>query len=91
MMRALEVIFLYYIHFYITNNWCCIIEEDTREKGKLYKPQSRLSSSQENLSSAERAQEYARLLANDRKPERLGRKRTKDKSNLESFKEELRQ
>lgn len=45
----------------------------------------------ENLSSAERAQEYARLLAIDRKPERLGKKKMKDKSNLESFKEELRQ
>ncbi|GLV43053.1 uncharacterized protein CBL_14269 [Carabus blaptoides fortunei] len=66
-------------------------KEDTREKGKLYKPQSRLPSIHENLSSAERAQEYARLLAIDRKPERLGKKKMKDKSNLESFKEELRQ
>lgn len=65
--------------------------EDTKDKGKLYKPQSRIAPTQENLSSAERAQEYARLLAADRKPERLGKKRQKDKSNLESFKEELRQ
>lgn len=67
-------------------------EEDTREKGKLYKPQSRLaSSSQELPSSAEQAQAYAKLLAVDRKPERLGKKKPLTKSNLESFKEELRQ
>ncbi|XP_044741339.1 U2 snRNP-associated SURP motif-containing protein isoform X2 [Chrysoperla carnea] len=67
--------------------------EDTKEKGKLYKPQSRLSSNNENLSSAEKAQEYARLLAGDVKPERLGKKKenNKKKSNLELFKEELKQ
>lgn len=43
--------------------------------------------------SAERAQEYARLLSsNDQKPDRLGKKKEKDKkkSNLEMFKEELK-
>lgn len=66
-------------------------EEDTRERGKLYKPQSRLSSVQETSSSAEKAQAYARLLAGDKKPERLGKRKQQVKSNLESFKEELRQ
>lgn len=66
-------------------------KEDTKDKGKLYKPQSRISTSQELLTSAERAQAYARMLAVDKKPERLGKKKPSGKSNLESFKEELRQ
>lgn len=68
-----------------------IAEEDTREKGNIYKPQLRLSTSQDPLSSAEKAQAYARLLASDKKPERLGKRKQPTKSNLESFKEELRQ
>ncbi|XP_049858071.1 U2 snRNP-associated SURP motif-containing protein [Schistocerca gregaria] len=66
-------------------------QEDTREKGKLYKPQSRLSEQAEKSSTAERAQEYARLLG-DRKPDRPGKKRDREKkkSNLELFKEELK-
>lgn len=66
-------------------------KEDTKDRGKLYKPQSRILASQELLTSAERAQAYARMLAVDKKPERLGKKKTSGKSNLESFKEELRQ
>lgn len=66
-------------------------KEDTKDKGKLYKPQSRILASQELLTSAERAQAYARMLAVDKKPERLGKKKASGKSNLESFKEELRQ
>ena len=42
-------------------------------------------------SSAEQAQAYAKLLAGDKKPDRLGKKKPSNKSNLESFKEELRQ
>ncbi|XP_017778699.1 PREDICTED: U2 snRNP-associated SURP motif-containing protein isoform X2 [Nicrophorus vespilloides] len=64
--------------------------EDTREKGKLYKPQSRLVN-HHDFNSAEQAQAYAKLLAIDRKPERLGKRKQNSKSNLESFKEELRQ
>nr|CAD7453892.1 unnamed protein product [Timema tahoe] len=66
-------------------------QEDTREKGKLYKPQSRLSELAEKLTTAERAQEYARLLG-DRKPDKPGKKRDREKkkSNLEMFKEELK-
>lgn len=70
-------------------------EEDTKDKGKLYKPQSRFvnesGGGNEKLSSAEKAQEYAKLL-NDRKPDRPGKKkeREKKKSNLELFKEELK-
>lgn len=70
------------------------IEEDTREKGKLYKPQSKISELVDNRSSAEQAQEYARLLGtNERKLDRLGKKKKegeKKKSNLELFKEELK-
>ncbi|XP_069678467.1 U2 snRNP-associated SURP motif-containing protein isoform X2 [Periplaneta americana] len=66
-------------------------QEDTREKGKLYKPQSRLTELADKLTTAERAQEYARLLG-DRKPDRPGKKRDREKkkSNLELFKEELK-
>ncbi|CAH0562288.1 unnamed protein product [Brassicogethes aeneus] len=65
--------------------------EDTKDKGKLYKPQSRISTSQELMTSAERAQAYAKLLSSDKKPERLGKKKQQTKSNLEAFMEELRQ
>ncbi|GLH10041.1 U2 snRNP-associated SURP motif-containing protein [Gryllus bimaculatus] len=66
-------------------------QEDTREKGKLYKPQSRIGDIVDKNATAERAQEYAKLLS-DRKPERPGKKREKEKrkSNLELFKEELK-
>ncbi|XP_033207968.1 U2 snRNP-associated SURP motif-containing protein isoform X2 [Belonocnema kinseyi] len=69
-------------------------QEDTREKGKLYKPQSKISELVDNRSSAEQAQEYARLLGtSERKMDRLGKKKKegeKKKSNLELFKEELK-
>lgn len=64
--------------------------EDNREKGKLYKPTSKI----EEKSSAEKAQEYAKLLANDSSKKDLSSKKKsqeKKKSNLELFKEELRQ
>ncbi|XP_077293313.1 U2 snRNP-associated SURP motif-containing protein [Arctopsyche grandis] len=66
-------------------------KEDTTERGKLYKPQMR-SDGLEKFSSADRVQEYARMLTSkvDQKP---SKKKDKDKrkSNLELFKEELRQ
>ncbi|XP_012056899.1 PREDICTED: U2 snRNP-associated SURP motif-containing protein [Atta cephalotes] len=69
-------------------------QEDTREKGKLYKPQSKIAELVDTRSSAEQAQEYARLLGtNERKLDRLGKKKKegeKKKSNLELFKEELK-
>ncbi|XP_015109762.1 U2 snRNP-associated SURP motif-containing protein isoform X1 [Diachasma alloeum] len=69
-------------------------QEDTREKGKLYKPQSKISELVDSRSSAEQAQEYAKLLgSNERKADRLGKKKKegeKKKSNLELFKEELK-
>ncbi|KAK0098924.1 hypothetical protein PV326_013705 [Microctonus aethiopoides] len=69
-------------------------QEDTREKGKLYKPQSKISELVDSRSSAEQAQEYAKLLgSNERKIDRLGKKKKegeKKKSNLELFKEELK-
>ncbi|KAJ8923649.1 hypothetical protein NQ315_010229 [Exocentrus adspersus] len=66
-------------------------KEDTKDKGKLYKPTSRITPSQELMTSAERAQAYAKLLSSDKKPERLGKKKPSAKSNLETFMEELRQ
>lgn len=93
------------ITYYIVDYDCCnlqfyvkiciySIEEDTREKGKLYKPQSKISELVDSRSSAEQAQEYARLLgSNERKLDRLGKKKKegeKKKSNLELFKEELK-
>lgn len=67
-----------------------VLEEDTKDKGKLYKPTSRLSSTHES-SSSDRAQAYAKLVSSDKKPERLGKKKHGTKSNLETFMEELRQ
>ncbi|KAG5896697.1 hypothetical protein JTB14_002542 [Gonioctena quinquepunctata] len=66
-------------------------KEDNKDKGKLYKPTSRIAPSQELMTSAERAQAYAKLLSSDKKPERLGKKKPNTKSNLEAFMEELRQ
>lgn len=66
-------------------------EEDHREKGKLYKPSSRIS---DEKSTAEKAQEYAKLLASESKKDSLSNKKKaqeKKKSNLEAFKEELKQ
>ncbi|XP_011505510.1 PREDICTED: U2 snRNP-associated SURP motif-containing protein [Ceratosolen solmsi marchali] len=69
-------------------------QEDTSEKGKLYKPQPKMSDLIENRSSQEQAQEFARILSsNERKMDRLGKKKKegeKKKSNLELFKEELK-
>ncbi|XP_075165473.1 U2 snRNP-associated SURP motif-containing protein [Haematobia irritans] len=64
--------------------------EDNREKGKLYKPSSKV----EEKSAAEKAQEYAKFLASDLKKDSMSLKKKsqeKKKSNLELFKEELRQ
>uniref|UniRef100_A0A6B2EDE7 Putative splicing regulator n=1 Tax=Phlebotomus kandelakii TaxID=1109342 RepID=A0A6B2EDE7_9DIPT len=66
-------------------------KEDHRERGKLYKPMSKVS---EDKSSTEKASEYAMHLAVEGKSQenRLKKKsQEKKKSNLELFKEELRQ
>lgn len=65
-------------------------KEDTRDKGKLYKPTPKMSDEKTNSS----AQEYARMLSTDNaKKDPLTKKKNqeKKKSNLELFKEELRQ
>lgn len=70
-------------------------KEDTKEKGKLYKPTSKLAELAEKFSSAEKAAQYAstspRAERGD-KPDRPGKKKEKEKkkSNLELFKEELK-
>ncbi|ALC40492.1 CG9346 [Drosophila busckii] len=63
--------------------------EDKSEKGKLYKPGAKLV----EKSAAEKAEEYAKLLATDLQKAGPPKKRNqeKKKSNLELFKEELRQ
>uniref|UniRef100_A0A182QTJ5 U2 snRNP-associated SURP motif-containing protein n=1 Tax=Anopheles farauti TaxID=69004 RepID=A0A182QTJ5_9DIPT len=63
-------------------------KEDTKDRGKLYKPQSRLGLEHE------KSMDYVKMVANEsRKDSALGKKRNqeKKKSNLEIFKEELRQ
>lgn len=63
-------------------------EEDTREKGKLYKPQAR-----GNADSSDKADDLSRFMG-ERKNDRLLTKKKKEgekkKSNLELFKEELK-
>lgn len=63
-------------------------EEDVRERGKLYKPTSKLDAEQD------KANEYVKLLASENKKDQVPNKKKaqeKKKSNLEMFKEELRQ
>lgn len=66
-------------------------KEDNRDKGKLYKPMPKHLEEKTNAST----QEYGKMLAtNDSKKDLLSTKRKtqdKKKSNLELFKEELRQ
>lgn len=63
------------------------LEEDTREKGKLYKPQAR------GNSDSDKADDLSRFMG-ERKNERMLTKKKKEgekkKSNLELFKEELK-
>uniref|UniRef100_T1GB04 U2 snRNP-associated SURP motif-containing protein n=1 Tax=Megaselia scalaris TaxID=36166 RepID=T1GB04_MEGSC len=64
-------------------------KEDHREKGKLYKP-----GKSEEKSATQKAQDYVKMLELDSKKEILNPKKKaqeKKKSNLELFKEELRQ
>ncbi|XP_047496387.1 U2 snRNP-associated SURP motif-containing protein-like isoform X2 [Penaeus chinensis] len=68
-------------------------KEDTKEKGKIYKPTSKLAELAEKFSSAEKAAQYLTTNKVERdKPERPGKKKEKEKkkSNLELFKEELK-
>lgn len=64
------------------------LEEDTREKGKLYKPQAR-----GNTDSSDKGDDLSRFMG-ERKTERMLTKKKKEgekkKSNLELFKEELK-
>lgn len=73
------------------NHLKLFVEEDNREKGKVYKPSSKLV---DDKSATDKAQEYAKMLASDLKKDVLPLKKKnqeKKKSNLELFKEELRQ
>jgi len=68
-------------------------KEDNKDKGKLYKPTSKLAELAEKFSSAERAAQYNNKHdpPSDR-PDKPGKKKleNKKKSNLELFKEELK-
>lgn len=71
-------------------------EEDDREKGKLYKPQTKREDKV-----TEKSNEYAKILTptssssssakKDASAKKAGKVQEKKKSNLELFKEELRQ
>lgn len=70
-------------------------EEDNREKGKLYKPQNKHEEKTQDKSN-----EYAKLvslpsaasiLKKDNSTKKISKSQEKKKSNLELFKEELRQ
>uniref|UniRef100_A0A182PBB9 U2 snRNP-associated SURP motif-containing protein n=1 Tax=Anopheles epiroticus TaxID=199890 RepID=A0A182PBB9_9DIPT len=64
-------------------------KEDNKERGKLYKPQSRLEMEHE------KSMDYVKMVASENRKDSsaMGKKRNqeKKKSNLEMFKEELRQ
>lgn len=62
-------------------NFFSFSEEDTKDKGKLYKPTSKLASLAESFSSKQKVKESK---------DKILRKSEKKKSNLEMFKEELR-
>ena len=62
-------------------------EEDVKDKGKLYKPTSKLASLAESFSSRSKANEAKET--KESKDKSL-QKKEKKKSNLEMFKEELR-
>ncbi|KAF2349465.1 hypothetical protein FHG87_019780 [Trinorchestia longiramus] len=64
--------------------------EDSKDKGKLYKPTSKLAELAEKFSSAEKAAQFKANLAD--RPDKPGKKKEKDKkkTNLELFKEELK-
>ncbi|XP_014235371.1 U2 snRNP-associated SURP motif-containing protein [Trichogramma pretiosum] len=66
-------------------------QEDTKEKGKLYKPQPKMG----DFGVPDSGPDYTKFLitSNERKQDRLGKKKKdgeKKKSNLELFKEELK-
>ncbi|KAG0717299.1 U2 snRNP-associated SURP motif-containing protein [Chionoecetes opilio] len=68
-------------------------KEDNKDKGKLYKPTSKLAELAEKFSSAEKAAQYATVRAEKDRPDKPGKKKEKEKkkkSNLELFKEELK-
>jgi U2-associated protein SR140 len=66
-----------------------LLDEDNKERGKLYKPTSRLSDSSDHKSSSNH---NSQSRYSDSKPDKPGKKKEKEKkkSNLELFKEELK-
>lgn len=95
LVREVSLAWLIYTH----NNTCCCtvknlctienvfvnLEEDTKEKGKLYKPTSKLASLAETFSSKPKPKE-----TKESSKDKGLLKKDKKKSNLEIFKEELR-
>jgi hypothetical protein len=68
------------------------VEEDTKEKGKLYKPTSRFVEHTSSKSTELVVKNSSSVNNDDNRPDRLGKKKVqeKKKSNLEIFKEELK-
>jgi U2-associated protein SR140 len=72
-------------------------KEDTKEKGKLYKPTPKTATAidEKQGASTSSAQDYARMLASDSRKDSSSsakkKSQEKKKSNLELFKEELKQ
>uniref|UniRef100_A0A2P2I2R0 U2 snRNP-associated SURP motif-containing protein-like n=1 Tax=Hirondellea gigas TaxID=1518452 RepID=A0A2P2I2R0_9CRUS len=66
-------------------------KEDGKDRGKLYKPTSKLAELAEKFSSAEKAAQFKGVGGSDR-PDKPGKKKEKDKkkTNLEMFKDELK-
>lgn len=71
----------------LSNNFRCI-EEDAKDKGKIYRPTPKIDAEK---SSTQRAEEYVKQLS-ERRPEKPKKKKDgeKKKTNLELFKEELK-
>lgn len=68
--------------------WYIFLDEDAKEKGKIYRPTPKIDTEK---SSAQRAEEYAKQLG-EKRPEKPKKKKDgeKKKTNLELFKEELK-
>ena len=65
-------------------------EEDAKDKGKLYKPTSKLAELAEKFSSAEKAAQFKANAADRLDKPAKKKEKDKKKTNLELFKEELK-
>lgn len=77
-----------YTFICVLSNYFRWIEEDAKDKGKIYRPTPKIEAEK---SSTQRAEEYVKQLS-ERRPEKPKKKKDgeKKKTNLELFKEELK-